>query len=407
MPRTLNRLTARRVESARDPGLICDGGGLYLKVAPGGSKQWTFRFTLHGRKREAGLGPIHTLTLSEAREMARERRKLLLEGIDPIEHRRQTRTAARLEQMRMMTFEQCAAAYIAAHESKWTNARHAGQWRATLEQHAFPLLGKLPVSDIDTALVVKVLEPIWKTIPETASRLRGRIEKVLGWATVSGFRVGDNPARWRGHIAELFPVRTGSVHHVALPYLELPAFMTKLRADSSVQSAALQFTILTAARRDEARLAQWGEIDFATCTWTVPATRMKNRKPHRVPLCDAAMAVLEAMQALRRSEFVFPGVRGDKAIDPETMMRLLKALAGPDVTLHGFRSSFRTWAAEKTNFPREIAELALAHTVSSEVERAYQRSDMVEKRRAFMAAWAGFLARPTPEGSVVMPLRRA
>jgi integrase len=404
MARTLNRLTALKIARTNTNGLYADGGGLYLRVK-GGSRGWVFRFTLHGRKREMGLGAAHTLTLAEAREKARESRKLLLQGVDPIEQRKQEHTAARLEQAKGMTFELAAAALIAAKVSEWTNPKHRAAWPRTLEQYAYPMIGKLPVKDIDTALVTKVLQPIWQEKTETASRLRGRIEAVLDWATVSGFRTGDNPARWSGHLAHVFSLKgKAKQHFAALPYAEMPAFMVKLRVDSSVQARALEFLILTGARLEEVRAATWDEIDLADKVWTVPAKRMKARKPHRVPLCDAAMAVLAQMKEQQRSAYIFAGNRVGRPLGPSTLLLLAKALAEKEITLHGFRSAFRTWAAERTNYPREVAELALAHNVSSEVERAYQRSDMVEKRRQFMAAWAGFLAKPQPEGKV-LPMR--
>jgi integrase len=404
MPRTLNRLTALKIARTKADGLYSDGGGLYHRVE-GGSHGWVLRFTLHGRKREMGLGPVHTLNLTEAREKARECRQLLLEGIDPIERRKEARAAARLEQAKAMTFEQCSSAFMAAKETEWTNPKHRAQWARTLQMFAYPVIGKLPVKDIDTALVTKVLQPIWQTKTETASRLRGRIQAVIDWASVSGFRSGPNPAQWAGHLEHVFPAVTKGEHHVALPYTELPAFMAKLRADSSVQARALEFLILAAARLGEVRGAVWPEIDMAARMWTVPAARMKAKKEHRVPLCDDAMAILAHMQKLQRTNYIFPGNRSDRPLGASTFNLLVKQL-GADVTVHGFRSSFRTWAAERTNYPREIAELALAHNVSSEVERAYQHSDMLEKRRAFMALWAGFLAKPQPEGAV-LPMRRA
>jgi integrase len=405
MPRTLNRLTALKIASTKANGLYADGGGLYHRVE-GGSHGWVFRFTLHGRKREMGLGAVHTLNLVEAREKARECRKLLLQGVDPIEQRKQAHTAARLEQAKTVTFRQCGSDYIAAMESKWTNAKHRDQWSQSLEAFAYPTIGNLPVQAIDTALVVRVLQPIWESKRETASRVRGRIEAILDWATVREFRIGENPARWSGHLKHLFPAVTKGEHHAALPYTEMPAFMAKLHADSSVQAHALAFLIFTAARLGEVREAVWPEIDFAARMWAVPAERMKAARLHRVPLCDAAMTILEQMQKLQRTSYVFPGNRSDRPLGASTFNLLVKQLAGADVTIHGFRSSFRTWAAERTNYPREIAELALAHNVTSEVERAYMRSDMIEKRRQFMAAWAGFLAKPQPEGRV-LPIRRA
>jgi integrase len=406
MPRTLNRLTALKIDRQKDGTTFCDGGGLYC-VADGGSKRWTFRYTLHGRKREMGGGSSDTFSLAEAREWAREMRQLVHRGIDPIESRKEAKAAKKAEQAKAMTFEECATALIKAKESTWTNGKHRAEWPRSLNAFVYPVIGKLPVQMIDTALVVKVLQPIWDAKTETASRVRGRIESIIDWAKVRGFRTGENPAKWDGHLEHLFAGRGKAKHYHSLPYASMPALMVKLRADSSIQARALELLILTATRRDETRCATWSEVDFTERTWTIPAERMKARKPHKVPLCSEAMRVLEALYPLRRADLLFPGTREGRPIDPETMMRLVKELAGPDTTLHGFRASFRTWASERTSYPREIAELALAHTVGSEVERAYQRSDMLEKRRQFMGAWASYLSKPPAESTSVVPMRRA
>jgi integrase len=398
MARTLNRLSAIKVSRAKAKGLYADGGGLYLRVAGGGSKGWVFRFVVNGRLRDMGLGPIHTLSLAEARAAATGCRKLRLQGIDPIERRRSERAAERVAGVSAMTFRQCADAFIASHEAGWDNPKHRQQWVNTLAQHVHPVIGGLPVHAIDTPLVLKVIEPLWTTIPETASRIRGRIESVLDWARVRSYRAGENPARWRGHLDHLLPARSKVrrvEHHAALPYDAVGGFVAKLREESSIAARALEFVILTAARLGEVRGAIWDEIDLRNRLWTVPPSRMKAKKEHRVPLNDAAIAVLKRMHNVRHSDLVFPGTRAGKQIAPTTALLLVKRLADADVNVHGFRSSFRDWAGERTSFPREVAEVALAHAVGDKVEAAYRRSDLFDKRRKLMDAWAAFCAKPS------------
>jgi integrase len=405
--RTLNRLSAIKVSRAKAKGLYADGGGLYLRVADGGSKGWVFRFVVNGRLRDMGLGPTHTLSLAEAREAATGCRKLRLQGIDPIERRRSERAAERVAGLSAMTFRQCADAFIASHESGWDSPKHRQQWVNTLAQHVHPVIGGLPVHAIDTPLVLKVIEPLWTTIPETASRIRGRIESVLDWARVRSYRAGENPARWRGHLDHLLPARSKVrrvEHHAALPYDTVGAFMAKLREESSIAARALEFLILTAARLGEVRGATWSEIDLRNRLWTVPPARMKAKKEHRVPLSDAAIAVLKRMHNVRHSDLVFPGTRAGKQIAPMTALLLVKRLADADVNVHGFRSTFRDWVAERSTFPSEVAELALAHAVGDKVEAAYRRGDLFEKRRKLMDAWATFLAKPSGAGAVT-PIR--
>ena len=403
--RTLNRLSALKVARAKQPGMYADGGGLYLRVAEGGSKQWVFRYAAGTRDRDMGLGPVHTLTLPEAREKAREARLFRLEGIDPIEAKRARIAALRAADARAMTFKQCAEGFIKDNEASWTSARHRQEWVGSLVRLVYPTLGSLPVAAIDTPLVLKVLKPIWEKTPETASRVRGRIENVLGWATVHHYRAGDNPARWGGLLEHALPARSKIAkveHHAALPYAEIGAFVAKLRGDSGVAAACLQFITLTAARLDEARSSTWDEIDLANRIWVVPARRMKADKEHRVPLSDGTVAILEQMQVIRQSDYVFPGRLEGRPIGDNTIWRLAKEAAGSDITIHGLRSSFRDWAAERTSFPREVAELALAHSIPNAVEAAYRRGDLFEKRRRLMDAWAAFCAKPAaPAGEVV------
>ena len=297
MARMLEKLTPLGVTKTSKPGYYGDGNGLWLQVSQSGSKSWVFRFTLSKKQREMGLGAVSTVTLPEARARAKECRLLLLDGKDPLDTRKASKLAEALERAKMMTFDQCAAAYIAAHRGGWKNAKHASQWENTLETYASPTIGKLPVAQIDTALVVKVLQPIWTTKTETASRLRGRIESILDWATVSKYRQGDNPARWRGHLDNLlaYPGRSKrTVHHPALPWQEMGAFMVKLRAEQGIAAKAVELAILTACRSGEVRLSTWAEFDLDAALWVIPAERMKAAREHRVPLSAAALALLKS-----------------------------------------------------------------------------------------------------------------
>jgi integrase len=404
----MHRLSALAVSRERAPGLHPDGGGLYLQIS-GGSRSWIFRFSRAGRTRYMGLGSLAAVSLAEARQKAREARRLLAGGQDPIAARDAQHAAARALEARTMTFRQCAEAYIAAHKDGWRSAKHASEWSTTLETYAYPVVGDLPVRAVDVGLVLKILQPIWRVKTETASRLRGRIEAVLNWAKTRGYRSGENPAAWRGHLQNLLPPRR-KVHQVrhlpALPYQEIGNFMAELRAEQGVVARALELTVLCATRTSETLGARWNEIDLATKTWTIPAERMKGGKAHRVPLSSAALSILQAMSEIRLSDFVFPGMRSARPLNGKAMLELLARMGRRDITAHGFRSSFRSWAAEQTNYPREICEQALAHTVGSSVERAYMRSDVIEHRRQLMALWATYCATPQHRGEVV-PIRPA
>jgi integrase len=394
MTRSLNRLTSLKVARAKRPGMYADGGSLYLRVAPGGSKQWIFRYAAStGRMRDMSLGAVHTFSLAEARERATEARKLRADGIDPLDHKRAQRAALRAADAKAMTFEQCARGFIKDNEAEWTNPKHRHEWETTLRKYVFPLLGSLPVEAIDTPLVLKVVKPLWERIPTTASRVLGRIQAVLGWATVHHYRSGDNPARWQGHLEHALPALSKvakAEHHAALPYPQVGAFVAKLRKDSSVGARCLEFITLTAARLGEAINAEWDEIDLANRVWVVPGSRMKADREHRVPLSGAALAVLKAMQAIRQSDYVFPGTRQWRPVGENTPVRLAKQAAGSNITVHGLRSTFRDWASERTSFSREVAEMALAHAIPNAVEAAYRRGDLFEKRRRLMEAWAKF-----------------
>ena len=374
--------------------MYADGGSLYLRVAPGGSKQWIFRYTApSGRVRDMSLGAVHTFSLAEARERAADARKLRADGIEPINHKRARLAALRAADAKAMTFEQCAREFIKDNEAEWTSPKHRQEWEITLRKYVFPLLGSLPVEAIDTPLVLKVIKPMWERIPTTASRVVGRIHAVIGWATVHHYRHGDNPARWQGHLEHALPAlsKVAKVkHHAALPYAQVGAFVAKLRKDSSVGARCLEFITLTAARLGEAINAEWDEIDLANRVWVVPSSRMKADREHRVPLSDAALAVLKVMQAIRQSDYVFPGTRQGRPVGENTPVRLAKQAAGSNITVHGLRSTFRDWASERTSFSREVAEMALAHAIPNAVEAAYRRGDLFEKRRKLMEAWAEF-----------------
>jgi integrase len=378
MAREIGRLKAVTVAKAKTPGMLADGAGLYLRVGPIGTKSWVFRYRHDGKLHDMGLGPVHTLTLAEAREKAQACRKLRLDGIDPIQSRRANRAEATFAAAASMTFRECAERYVAAHKAGWRNEKHAAQWPSTLEAYVYPVLGNLAVQAIDTGLVTRAIEPIWTEKPETASRVRGRIEAVLDWATARGFRAGENPARWRGHLKNLLPARNRVQrvhHHAALPYAEISGFLLHLRQQDGIPARALEFLILTAARAGEVIGARWEEINLGERLWTIPAERMKGGREHRVPLSDAALAIVDAMADIRQSEFVFPGAKAGRSLSNMAMLMLMRRMGRGNLTIHGFRSSFRDWAAERTSYPAEVAEMALAHAVGAAVGAAtYSRS---------------------------------
>ena len=391
----MGKFTALEVSRMSKPGRFGDGGGLWLQVRDAEHKSWIFRFMLDGKAREMGLGPVAVLPLKEARERAIAARRLLLDGIDPLDVRHEAK-AARKAATDALTFRQTAVRYIAAHRAGWKNDKHAAQWAATLETYVHPWFGDRPVAAVDTGDVMKAVEPIWSEKPETASRVRGRIESILDYAKSRGWRAGENPARWKGHVANLLPKKTkvrAVEHHAALPWAEIGQFMAALEAEVGTAALALRFTILTAARTGETIGATWSEIDLAGATWTIPAARMKAAREHRVPLSPAAMALLMALPGSNGAEpgaYVFAGGKAGKPLSNMAMLALLRRMNRGDLTAHGFRSTFRDWAAEATSYPGEMAEAALAHAVSSRVEAAYRRGDLFEKRRAMMAEWAKF-----------------
>lgn len=403
MPRKAAGLTAAKVRTAR-PGRYGDGDGLYLLVRGQEAKFWLFRYTMPGAKlREMGLGKASgpsAVPLAEVRDKAAELRRLVRAGTDPLNHRAAAEAAARAEQSakaRAKTFAQAADLYLAAHEPGWRNPKHRAQWAMTLRDYAGPHLGALPVTEVETAQVVAALRPLWHDKPETASRLRGRVEAVLDFAAAHGWRDGANPARWRGHLDKLFP-RRGKVrpvkHHAALLWPDLPRFRAALRARDGTAALALDFAILTAARSGEVLGARWPEVNLETLVWTVPKERMKAGREHRVPLAPAAVALLHRLLPLRgKSEaLVFPGQREGRPLSAMAMAMVLRRMGRSDLTVHGFRSTFRDWAGETTVHPREVVEAALAHRLGDRVEQAYARGDLFTKRRRLMEDWGEFCA---------------
>lgn len=411
MPRKLhNALTPLAVKNAK-PGRHADGGGLHLLVKPTGARSWVYRFMLNGKSRDVGLGAAGQggMSLADARDEAAALRLKVKSGIDPLEERdreaAQALAAAQAAKVAGTTFKDVAIAYIAANEDSWRNAKHRQQWRNTLDTYVYPVIGEMPVAEIETAHVLKIIEPIWKAKAETASRIRGRIETVLDSAKARGYRQGENPARWRGHLAQILPARTrlSRGHHKAIAYEQIPAFVRALHKREAVAALALEFTILTAARSGEVIGATWAEVDLGKAIWTIPADRMKAAKVHRVPLSPRAVAILESLQPLG-SDHLFPGAKGGKlsGMAMGMLMRRMKV----DATVHGFRSGFRDWAAECTGYAHEVAEMALAHTIENKVERAYRRGDLFDKRRRLMDDWATYCATIKAAGAKVTPIRR-
>ncbi len=378
----MGRLTARKVETAK-PGKYGDGGGLQLSVASGGAKKWVLRFLWQGRPREMGLGSYPEVSLADAREKALAGRRLARSGVDPI--------AARKKSEGVPTFGELADEIVGHLAQGFRNAKHKAQWRMTLTVYAEPLRAK-PVDKIETADVLAVLQPIWQAKPETASRLRGRIERILNAAKAKGYRTGENPAAWRGHLENLLPKpsRLSRGHHAAMRYQDVPAFVAKLREREAVAGLALEFVILTAARSGEILGARWFEIDLDAKVWTIPAERMKAAREHRVPLSEPALAILRKVNEAKVSDYVFPGQRSGKPLSVMALEMVLRRMGIEDATVHGFRSAFRDWAGNETHFPRELAEHALAHVIGDKAEQAYRRDTALARRREPMDAWARF-----------------
>lgn len=416
MPRKVhNALTPLTVKNAK-PGRYADGGGLYLLVKASGARSWIYRATIAGKVRDIGLGPAagpDPVKLTEARERARDKSREAAAGAIPVSDRRararEAKAAAQAAKVAGTTFRDVAESYISLHEDGWRNAKHRQQWRNTLNEYAYPHFGDLPVAEVGTEHVLAALQPIWKEKPETASRVRGRIESILDAAKVQGLRSGENPARWRGHLDQALPRRSkhSRGHHSAMPYAQVPAFMAELRAKEGIAARALEFTILVAARSGEVIGGKWSEVDLKAAVWTVPASRMKVGREHRVPLSERAVAILKELQPLNKGgeaeSPLFPAPHGGALSNMAMAMTLRRIEVDP--TVHGFRSAFRDWAAECTSFPHEVCEMALAHTIANKAEAAYRRGDLFTKRRKLMEAWAAFCAAPAATSTKVTPIR--
>ena len=412
MPKKLsNALTAIEVKNAK-PGRYADGGGLQLLVKDTGARSWVFRFMINGKSHDIGLGTAgaDAISLADARELALGLRQKVRAGINPLEERQQKAAealaAAQAAQIAGITFKATADAYIGANEASWRNDKHRQQWRNTLATYVYPVMGELPVAEIGTAHVLQILEPIWKDKPETASRVRGRIETILDAAKARGYRQGENPARWRGHIAQILPARSRLTrgHHKAMAYDAIPAFMTALRAREAMAALALEFVILTATRTSEVLGATWAEVDLDKAIWTVPASRMKAGKEHRIPLSPRAVEILEAVKPLEK-DYLFPTDKGGK-LSTMAMSMLLRRMK-LDCTVHGFRSGFRDWAAECTGYAHEVCEMALAHVIGNKSEAAYRRGDLFDKRRRLIADWASYCSTIASNADNVRPIRKA
>lgn len=413
MPKKLsNALTPLTVKTAK-PGRHADGGGLYLLAKDTGARSWVYRYMLNGTARDLGLGPAagtDAVSLADARDKAAALRLQVKAGTDPLleRDRKAAEAAAQAQAAKVAstTFKAVAERYIADNRDSWRNPKHRQQWENTLAAYAYPIIGDMPVAEVGKAHVLEILEPIWKAKPETASRIRGRLETVIDAATARELRTGENPARWRGHLAHILPKRSRLTrgHHKAMPYADLPGFVERLSSRRAMAALALEFTILTAARTGEVIGATWAEIDLAKRVWTIPPHRMKAGKEHRVPLSTRAIEILESVKPMATAH-VFAGERGGK-LSNMAMAMLLKRM-GTDVTAHGFRSAFRDWAAECTAYPNEVCEAALAHTIGNRVEAAYRRGDLFEKRARLMADWAAYCLRGARYEVSVTPIRRA
>lgn len=406
----LHKLTAAQVKNAAIKDRYSDGGNLYLNVTETGSKSWIFRYMKFRKDNWLGIGPYPDTSLAEARDLAAKLRQQIRAGEEPADNKRERTSAAREERARAKSFDWCANQYIEAFKSNWKNEKHAAQWTSTIKRHASQIIGEMDVRKIELQHILQVIEPIWQTIPETAERLRGRIETILDWATVKGFRVGENPARWKGHIQYVLPKRDKKAtvqNQPSLPYEQLKEFMPLLRQQEGIAARAVELAILTCARSGEVRGACWAEFDLDAALWTIPASRMKAKREHRVALSVEAVAVIRHMEQIKSSELVFPGLKDGKMLSDMSLTAVLRRMHDTKlkeghmgwldaknvkrmITVHGFRSTFRIWAAEQTEYPKEMAELALAHNVGNAVEQAYMRSDMFKKRRVLSQDWANF-----------------
>lgn len=403
------KLTQLQVDKLKIDGIHSDGAGLSLKVTKNGSKSWIYRYMLAGKAHWMGLGSYPDVSLAEAREKAAELRKLTRQNIDPLLEKRKQASVIRAAISKAITFDDASAKYIEAHKASWKNEKHAEQWTNTLKTYASPIIGSVDVSLIDTGHIMRILEKdnFWNEKTETASRVRGRIESVLDWATVRKYRTGENPARWKGHLDKLLPARSKvkkTEHHAALPWLQMGAFMVKLREQEGTAAKAVELAILTACRSGEVRGAVWEEFDLEAGIWIIPPERMKAKKEHRVPLQEKAIQLLRKQKELFPNGYVFPGMKEGKPLSDMSLTAVLRRMEQNEITVHGFRSSFRDWAAESTAYPNEMVEMALAHTIGNKVEAAYRRGDLFEKRRRMMQDWSNFCDTVIKAGEVI-PLK--
>ena len=407
MARQINLLFDRGVKSQKKQGKYADGNGLYLQVSKSGSKSWLFRFMMDGKSREMGLGSINTVPLAKARIKALECKKLLREGIDPISDRFDRLNKTKADNRDVFTFKKCAEDYLKAHSASWGSLRHAEIWHSSIKRYADPVLGSMPVNIIERSHIMRVLDPIWREKTETAKKLRGRIESVLDWATVQDYRKGENPARWRGHLDKLLP-KPSELHKVkhfaALPYPEINKFMDQLREREALSALALRLIILTSTRSGEVRGAIWSEFDLEKATWTIPAERMKAKKEHIIPLCKEALSIVQSLPRMAGNDLLFAGSRSGKPLSDVVFKKLMERMGIKGITTHGFRSTFRDWAAEQTAFPREVIEAALAHQLKDKAEAAYFRSNLLDKRRELMNKWADYTMQPLAAGGKVISL---
>ncbi len=393
MGKKQNELGALAVSQIKSRGIHFVGGvaGLAINVTKSGSRSWILRYQVNGKRRDKGLGGYPDVTLAEAKEAARTARAKIAQGIDPIEYGRVLRSKLIADQATAITFSQAATKYIETHQDAWRNAKHAQQWRNTLQTYANPIIGQMLIRDVGLPQILAVLEPIWRTKTETATRLRGRMESILDWSIARGYRTESNPARWKGLLDKLLPTPgkiTKTDHHRALPYADLPGFMKTLAGQDGMGARALEFLILTACRSGEVRGAKWGEFDLESGVWIVPADRMKAGKEHRVPLSGAALSIIKTQKATAFCDYVFPSPR-ESALSDMTLSAVLRRMRVAAVP-HGFRSTFRDWCAEQTDYPREVAEMALAHAIGSKVEAAYRRGDLFIKRKQLMQDWSSY-----------------
>ncbi|WP_428354037.1 tyrosine-type recombinase/integrase [Methyloprofundus sp.] len=397
--RITKKLAPKTIQSLRTKGLYGDGDGLWLKVTDSGSQSWIFRYTRDKKSRSIGLGSARLVPVTKAREEIFKYRQLLTEGKDPFTFKKALDEERRKLIDDVITFQFCATSYINSHKASWKNAKHTQQWTNTLATYAYPVIGGLLVKEIDTALIMRILEPIWLSKNETAGRLRGRIENIIAWAATQGYRSAENPARWKGHLENLLakPSKVKKVkHHKALPYSEMYTFMQSLRNHDSVSANALEFLILTAARTNEVINATWDEIDLKNKVWIISTAKVKASREHRVPLSSRVIEIINEMAAVRVSDFIFTGRSRSGGLSNAAMDKLLQVTMKYDVTVQGFRSTFRGWAAERTNYPRDLCEMALAHAIKDKTEAAYRRGDMIEKRRKLMQDWLKYTELPSP-----------